>query len=216
MTDSASTRTASLVVRRLWPTETALFREHFNRLDNESRILRFGGFVHDTLIDNYVRSAMSGDGLVYGAFVDGELRGVGEIRISTTDYPWRAEAAFSVEPDWQHKGLGDALMERIIAVARNRSISGLDMWCRASNHNMRRLADKHGADIEFTGDEAHGTLKMPFPTPASCWKKSWARQLAWAGCLQASPACPWHQWRIRRRHRPRQCGLIRHTARCTG
>jgi GNAT superfamily N-acetyltransferase len=190
MTDSASTRTASLVVRRLWPTETALFREHFNRLDNESRILRFGGFVHDTLIDNYVRSAMSGDGLVYGAFVDGELRGVGEIRISTTDYPWRAEAAFSVEPDWQHKGLGDALMERIIAVARNRSISGLDMWCRASNHNMRRLADKHGADIEFTGDEAHGTLKMPFPTPVTMLEEVLGEAIGLGGLFASFASLP--------------------------
>ena len=190
MTDTASTHTASLVVRRLWPTKTALFREHFNRLDNESRILRFGGFVHDTLIDNYVRSAMSGDGLVYGAFVNGELRGVGEIRISTTDYPWRTEAAFSVEPDWQHKGLGDALLERIIAVARNRSISGIDMWCRASNRNMRKLAGKHGADIEFTGDEAHGTLKLPYPTPASVLEEFMGEAIGLSGLFSSFASLP--------------------------
>jgi GNAT superfamily N-acetyltransferase len=193
MTETALTCPDTLVVRRLWPTETALFRDHFHRLDHDSRIMRFGGFVHDSLVDNYIRSAMSGDGLVYGAFVEGTMRGAGEIRISTANYPWRAEAAFSVERGWQHKGLGDALLERIIAVARNRSISGIDMWCRASNHNMRRLAEKHGADIQFTGDEAHGTLKMPFPTPASILEEVMGEAIGLGGLfanLARAPLAP--------------------------
>ncbi len=156
-----------VVIRRLWRPEAALFREHFDRLDAHSRSMRFGGAVHASFIDTYVESALSGNGMVYGAFVDGELRGVGEIRFISETYPWRAEAAFSVEPDWQHKGLGDALFDRIIAVARNRSIAGIDMWCRTSNLTMRRLADRHGADLVFEGDEVHGHLTMPFATPAS-------------------------------------------------
>ena len=82
MTESSKSCSGNLMVRRLWPTETALFRAHFDRLDHQCRIMRFGGVVHASMIDNYVRSAMSGDGLVYGAFVGGELHGVGEIRIS--------------------------------------------------------------------------------------------------------------------------------------
>jgi GNAT superfamily N-acetyltransferase len=158
---------ASLVVRRLWPSEAALFRGHFDRLDAHSRAMRFGGAVHDTLLDAYVHQALAGNGLVYGAFVNGALRGVGEIRFITEHYPWQAEAAFSVEPDWQHQGLGDALLERIIAVARNRTVAGLDLWCRASNSRMRKLAEKHGAELEFSGDETHGRFTMPWPTPVS-------------------------------------------------
>jgi GNAT superfamily N-acetyltransferase len=164
---SVLSSTCSLVVRRLWPSEAALFRTHFDRLDAHSRSMRFGGAVHDTLLDAYVHQALAGNGLVYGAFVDGVLRGVGEIRFITDHYPWRAEAAFSVEPDWQHQGLGDALLERIIAVARNRTVTGLDLWCRASNNHMRKLAEKHGAELDFSGDETHGRFTMPWPTPAS-------------------------------------------------
>ena len=173
----------SVTVRRLWPAESAMFREHFNRLDHESRAMRFGGAVHDSFIDSYVQSALGNGGLVYGAFVDGGLRGVGELKLLTTHYPWRAEAAFSVEPDWQHKGLGDALLERIIAVARNRSISGLDLWCRTSNNTMRRLAGKHGADIEFAGDEVHGTLKMPWPTPVSMLEEFFGEAIGLGGVV---------------------------------
>ena len=156
-----------IVIRRLWRPEAALFREHFDRLDSHSRSMRFGGAVHDSFIDRYVNAALSGNGLVYGAFVDGGLRGVGEIQFISETYPWRAEAAFSIEPDWQHKGLGDALFDRIIAVARNRSIAGIDLWCRTSNLTMRKLADRHGAELVFEGDEVHGRLMMPFATPAS-------------------------------------------------
>jgi hypothetical protein len=90
------------------------------------------------------------------------------------------------------------------------------MWCRASNHNMRRLAEKHGADIQFTGDEAHGTLKMPFPTPASILEEVMGEAIGLGGLFAKLRQLAWHQWRIRPRHKPRQCGLIRRTARCTG
>ncbi len=179
--------TGSLVVRRLWPSEAELFRGHFDRLDAHSRSMRFGGSVHDTLLDAYVHQALAGNGLVYGAFVDGMLRGVGEIRFITTQYPWRAEAAFSVEPDWQHQGLGDALLERIIAVARNRTVSGLDLWCRASNNRMRKLAEKHGAELDFSGDETHGRFTMPWPTPASLIEEVLGEAIGWGRWL-ADPA----------------------------
>jgi hypothetical protein len=220
MTETALTCPDTLVVRRLWPTETALFRDHFHRLDHESRIMRFGGFVHDTPCRQlhalrHVRRRLG----LRCVRRRRRLRGVGEIRISTADYPWRAEAAFSVERGLAAQGVWAMRFERIIAVARNRSISGIDMWCRASNHNMRRLAEKHGADIQFTGDEAHGTLKMPFPTPGIDPGRSHGRG-NWPGraVCQSRPCAPGTRGArgIRRRHRPRQCGLTRHTAPCTG
>ena len=178
----------SHVVRRLWPQEAPLFREHFNSLDAESRAMRFGGAVHESFIDAYVHSAMTGNGLVYGAFVDGELRGVGEIRFLTSSYPWSAEAAFSVEPDWQNRGLGDALLERIIAVARNRAVSGLDLWCRTSNARIRKLAERHGAELEFNGDETHGRFTMPWPTPVSMIEELLGEAIGLGGTLRLPSA----------------------------
>jgi len=175
--------TGSAVVRRLWPSEASLFRQHFDRLDAHSRAMRFGGAVHDTLLDAYVHQALGHNGLVYGAFVEGELRGVGEIRFITSQYPWRAEAAFSVEPDWQHQGLGDALLERIIAVARNRTVTGLDLWCRTSNARMRKLAGKHGAELDFSGDETHGRFTMPWPTPVSLIEEVLGEAIGWSRWL---------------------------------
>lgn len=169
------------VIRRLWPAEAGLFRSHFDRLDVHSRAMRFGGAVHDSFINAYVSTAMHGNGMVYGAFVDGELRGVGEIRFIATQYPWQAEAAFSVEPDWQNRGLGDALLERIIAVARNRAVSGLDLWCRSSNVHIRKLAGKHGAALEFSGDEAHGRFTMPWPTPVSMIEEFFGEMIGLTG-----------------------------------
>ena len=178
----------STAIRRLWPHEAGLFREHFTRLDPESRAMRFGGAVHDSFIDTYVGSAMTGNGLVYGAFVGGELRGVGEIRFITSKYPWTAEAAFSVEQDWQNRGLGDALLERIIAVARNRTVSGLDLWCRTSNVRIRKLAEKHGAALEFNSDETHGRFTRPWPTPVSMIEEFFGEAIGLSGALRQPSA----------------------------
>ena len=56
----ATENTGPAVVRRLWPSEAALFRQHFDRLDTHSRAMRFGGAVHDTLLDAYVHQALAG------------------------------------------------------------------------------------------------------------------------------------------------------------
>lgn len=185
----SSSPAAPITIRRLWPAESGLFRAHFDRLDETARANRFGGAVHGSFIDAYVRSAFAGNGLVYGAFVEGNLHGVGELKLISTSYPWSAEAAFSVEPEFQHRGIGDALMERLIAVARNRGISAMDLWCRTSNSTMRHLADRHGADLEFLGEEAHGRLTMPFPTPSSLIEEFFGEAMG-LGCMLTRPARP--------------------------
>ena len=54
-----------------------------------------------------------------------------------------AEAAFSVERDWQDQGIGDALITRVIAAAQNRGVNRLDMICLPENRKMQHLAVKH-------------------------------------------------------------------------
>ena len=130
--------------------------------------MRFGGAVHDSFLDIYARSAFTGGNMVFGAFVDGELLGVGEVKLLSNSLPIRAEAAFSVVPEWQDKGVGDALFARIIAALQNRGVGSVLLWCRSSNHRMRHLADKHNAELNFTSsDETQGEVRLPWPMPSS-------------------------------------------------
>jgi len=158
----------AVAIRQLWPVEQALFRQHLDELDPKSRALRFGGMVHDSFLDVYARSAFTGGHMVYGAFVDARLVGVGEIKLIASKLPLRAETAFSVVPEWQDKGVGDALIGRIIAALQNRSVTSVSLWCLASNKRMRHLAEKHGSHLEFSdADETRSELDLPWPMPSS-------------------------------------------------
>ncbi len=174
----------AITIRRLWLGDQELFRSHFDRLDAASRALRFGAAVHDSFIDMYACSAFANGNMVFGAFVDGELLGVGEIKLLANNLPLRAEAAFSVVPEWQDKGVGDALFARIIAALQNRGISSVLLWCRSSNHRMRHLADKHHAELNFAdGDETRGEVRVPWPMPSSIIEEVFGEALCYTNSL---------------------------------
>jgi len=159
-------------IRKLWVGETAKYREHLLRLDTESRRNRFGGAVSDEFITNFVKMTFSLDAVVHGFFVDGVLRGVGELRtLNSVD---EAEAAFSIERDWQSHGVGSALLERTLLAARNRGIKLLHMSCLAQNQRMQQLARKFDAELSFDFGSVVGEVETPYPTPMSMLREAMA------------------------------------------
>src|ERR1700741_903055 len=72
--------TACGTIRKLWIGEAALYCAHLLRLDRESRRNRFGGTVADDYIRGYAQPKNLTDAVIHGFFVDGELRGVAELR----------------------------------------------------------------------------------------------------------------------------------------
>lgn len=155
------------VVRKLWPAEAAAYRDHLLRLDRESRNTRFSGAVSDEFIDKHAHSISDFGVIVYGFFVDGALRGAGELRPVGPLFSHEAEAAFSIEKDWQSHGVGTALLERILLSSRNRGIRLLRMDCLAGNRRMQQLARKFEADFTFDFGSIVGEVRAPRYTALS-------------------------------------------------
>ncbi len=109
--------------------------------------------------------------IVCGAFVDGQLRGLVELRGLFQSWPSTAEAAFSVEPDWQNIGIGDALFERMFAMARNRGVRTIQMICLRENSRMRHLAAKHDARLHFNQDATEAILHLLWEGMMEEWRK---------------------------------------------
>ncbi|MGQ3673086.1 GNAT family N-acetyltransferase [Xanthobacter sp. TB0136] len=154
-------------MRKLWAGEATIFREHLLRLDMESRRFRFGSAVSDEFIERYTSRAFRNGAIVQGYFVDGVLRAAAELYPLGDVLPGEAEAAFSVEREYQNHGLGTALLEHVILVARNRGIRSLCMNCLLHNRRMQQIARKFDADLTFDTDEVVAQLKAPFPTAIS-------------------------------------------------
>jgi len=157
-------------IRKLWIGEAGKYRDHLLRLDLESRRNRFGGAVSDEFIENFVNLTIGLDAVIHGFFVDGEMRGAGELRALGS--PDEAEAAFSIEKDWQSHGVGSALLERTLLAARNRGIKLLHMTCLAHNKRMQQLARKFDAELSFDFGSVVGEVEAPFPTPMSVLREA--------------------------------------------
>jgi GNAT superfamily N-acetyltransferase len=133
-------------IRKLWTTEAPLYCAHLLRLDPESRHDRFNGTVSDAYIRSYAAPSNFADAVVHGFYVGGVLRGVAELRPVQEH---EAEAALSVEQDWQGHGVGAALLERTLLAARSRGIKLLHVTCLPENGRMRHLARKFDAELKF-------------------------------------------------------------------
>jgi GNAT superfamily N-acetyltransferase len=161
--------------RRLWPADKDSFRDHLVRLDPESRHDRFGMGVADTFLASYAERCFGMDDVIYGFFVDGVLRGAGELRGFGHGLPLAfggaAEAAFSVEKDFRGRGVGTALMERIVRAARNRRAGELYMTCLPHNTPMQRIARKFAAELQHESDQVDAAFRPTAASPASMWRE---------------------------------------------
>lgn len=145
-------------IRKIWPTESAKFRDHLLRLDRESRRMRFAHGVSDSFIEDYAARMDDMGSIVYGFFADGEVRAAAELRKLGESWEPEAEAAFSVETSYQDNGLGSELMGRVIRAARNRGVQRLYMSCLAENGKMQAIARKYEADLRFEYGEVIGQI----------------------------------------------------------
>lgn len=154
-------------IRRLWQSDQSNLVDFFRRTDLQTRNLRFGSQVSDDYVTSYAEGLVSSDTVAYGAFIDQALRGISELRILPDSWPRNAEIALLVEPAWQERGIGDALFDRVLTAAQNRSITSIYMLCLKENKRMQHLARKHDAVLQFDIGAVEAGLTPPWPTPMS-------------------------------------------------
>jgi GNAT superfamily N-acetyltransferase len=155
------------VIRRLASADATAFREHLLRLDAESRYDRFGMAVSDDFLRQYSERSVGLDDVMYGFFIDGTLRGAGELRRLGVGQARLAEAAFSVERPWRRRGVGREMMRRIVRAARNRRAQTLYMSCLSRNAAMQSLAREFSAQLRFEPGEAPGAPAIAAPSAFS-------------------------------------------------
>jgi GNAT superfamily N-acetyltransferase len=162
------------LIRKLWAGETDAYRDHLLRLDKDSRHRRFSGAVADEVVIRHAATASGQGVVVHGFFVDGIMRGAAELRRNGSMFSHEAEAAFSIEHEWQSHGVGTELLERTLLSARNRGIKSLQMQCLANNQRMQQLARKFEADLSFDFGSVVGEVDPPRSTVLSLMREAMA------------------------------------------
>lgn len=163
---------ANYSFRKLWVSDTAALKAHLLRLDPESRRMRFGTPVSDYFIAQYAENALGSHSIAHGYFVEGILRGVAELRGFRGVSGGEAEAAFSVEKNFQNRGIGTELFGRTVLAARNRGISKLFVNFLSQNQRMQAIAKKFDAVLTFDSDGVQGKIDAPRANALSYWKEA--------------------------------------------
>ena len=153
------------VIRRLGTGERDEIRGHLLRLDHEDRVFRFGGYASAAHIAAYCERLDFSRVLAFGYATGGEVRGLGQLELIGAGWPRAAELAVSVERPFQNRGIGTALLRRVVVAARNRLIRRLHMVCLMDNGRAVRMARRLDGALHFHDGAAEARIEPPWPTP---------------------------------------------------
>ena len=132
-----------ITIRPAKPVDERRIQEHFYNQDKNDIYSRFfktrTRFVRDDMEGMYQIDYIKDLTLlaVVGEFGFGRVVAVGEYLLDQANNI--AEVAFSVSKDWQGKGLGKILMQKLSAAARENGIAGLMAYTLPRNRGMVRL-----------------------------------------------------------------------------
>lgn len=136
---------ARVAYRPIRPDDAPALQTFHRELSERTRYLRFLGIV-PTLSDERARRCTDLDGIRRFALVAHPPAAPGELvavaRYEGLPDPRAAELAIVVADPWQHRGLGFALMQRLLAAARRRDIRVAHGVVTAENRPMLGLLRK--------------------------------------------------------------------------
>jgi GNAT superfamily N-acetyltransferase len=119
-----------VTIRPLRSGESAIVQSVFDRLGPRSRLLRFGGAKNVlTRSDLELLSRVDGDHHVLVAWLAGLPVGIARLVRDGS----AADVAVAVADEWQRRGVGTVLMERLAADARAAGIEELRATMHADN-----------------------------------------------------------------------------------
>lgn len=176
----------AVFVKELSEKDRHRILKHFLALEESDRLLRFGTYLPDAMIEKYVESIDFSRDKVFGVLSHHfRLVGVGHLAFSprasedeASDKDKVAEFGVSVSKSARGKGVGSRLFERGAIHCRNDDVDTLYMHCLSSNQTMIHIAKKAGMEIHREYGEADAYLKLLPADPVSMLKEAVQEQVA--------------------------------------
>jgi GNAT superfamily N-acetyltransferase len=128
------------------------------RLDQQSRVDRFGAVTSNAALAARARHALADADLISAVVLETGLCAVAETYKLGSRAPGVAEAAFVVDPPWRRRGIATALLRACLAWERGSGIETLRMVFSRSNWAMWKLATKSTASFNILDEEISADL----------------------------------------------------------
>lgn len=153
------------------PTDERSIQEHFYSLDRRDVVRRFlhekSSFIRDDMAGlfqvDYVQNMTIV--AVIGAPGYETVVAVGCYFLEPAGN--MAEVAYSVDSEWQGKGLSTVIQEKLVQAAQEQGIGGMLAYTRPENRGMVQLFGKLPYEVESTYDGEILTLSARFDRPKS-------------------------------------------------
>ena len=155
-----------IVIRQIAPEDKRVLKGAFDRLSEESRFRRFlspknqltqAELAFLTEVDHHDHEAVV-------AVRPREDEGIGVARFVRSERsPEVAEVAVTVANDWQHRGVGTALLAELVERARSVGVRRFSAVVHSSNRPMFELLQQLGAVVDRSrdGDTVEIELELP-------------------------------------------------------
>jgi len=159
---------SSVLIRPIEPDDRELLRSGFHRLSERSRYLRFQSPLTElsdaqlsylTVVDHHEHEAL----LAIDSEHDDAVGVARFVRVGDGV----AECAIVVADDWQNRGLGSELLERLVKRAHEEGIERFTALVLADNNDALRLLERLGDTVRHgTGSQIELEIELP-PRPES-------------------------------------------------
>ena len=174
-TNEATRDGRTIVIRPLEPGDKPLLVEGLNRMSEESRYRRFlapkpsftaAELAYLTEVDHHDHEALI-------AVEPGTGEPVGVARyVRDPAQPHVAEAALAVVDEWQHRGVGTALLRHLIGRARQEDVRRFRASVLSNNQPMFKLLDQPGLQPAGRESSGPGVQVAEFDlVPESGWRQ---------------------------------------------
>ena len=143
---------ADIELRPIRPEDAGIERAFVSGLSARSARLRFSSAVREltpAMLARFTQIDYDREMAFIAVVPEGEAeREVGVCRYIRLPDRVTCEYAIAVADDWQGRGLGEAMMRRLITVARERGLKAMVGWVDAGNAQMLTLCELLGFAIE--------------------------------------------------------------------
>lgn len=160
--DQISVAGVPVTIRTLWPEDRAIEEAFVRELSPASRYLRFHSALPaltPEMAERFVHLDYPDQMALIACVPDGENeRQIAVARWARPKGDDAADLGIAVADAWQGKGLGTALLQRLLDIAEQAGIEQLAADVLYENHRMRALARDFGFHLAPRQDDPHTLL----------------------------------------------------------
>ncbi len=136
------------IIENARPEDAAAILEYLKAVGGETDNLNMGAEGMPITVEAeeaFLRSLLdSPDGVMYAAKVEGKIIGIANVSRKKRRMSHRASLGISVRQCAWYRGVGTALMDKLVAFSRNNGIEQLELEVRSDNERAIRLYEKFG------------------------------------------------------------------------